>query len=115
MSNFYYPLEDKWTIFTKSDCKFCTMVKDLLIENNFVIGKDILIINCDEWIGENDIKIDFLSHMTKIIGYEYKYFPMVFHNGIFIGGFNDTIKYLNNNNLVNKTNNLDKLVISDDF
>lgn len=78
---------NKWLIYTKSNCDYCTKVKDLLQSEQY-----ITIINCDNWLKNT----------------EYKTFPIVFLNEKFIGGYNETKNYFqstNNNNLI----------LSDDF
>jgi glutaredoxin len=126
LENFTYPSENQWTIYTKSNCKYCTMVKELLNDNLLCP----IMINCDEWIGDNTNKKIFLNKIKNIIGQEYKTFPMVFKNKTFIGGFTDTYKFITlhkiidpNIDLTNNTNSCDNmnftdnsnLIIKDDF
>ena len=80
------PSKTKFTIYTKSRCPFCIKAKMLLN------GYDPLIIDCDEYL-ENDLD-GFLAYMEKIIGRPYRMFPMIFHNGNFLGGFTDTQQYM---------------------
>lgn len=99
MENITKPNLNGWTIYTKSDCIYCSEVKKIL-EN-----KSCIIINCDKWIEcDKQNKENFLNQMKVIIGYEYKKFPMVFCDKIFIGGYKDVEKYLKS-----------KFVISEDF
>lgn len=79
-----------FTIFSKTNCKFCTNVKQLL-EN---IGyKEI---NCDEFLTSDETKDEFLNKMKEMCKKEYRTFPMVFDGLEFVGGFTDTEKYLKN-------------------
>lgn len=78
------PASDTYTIYSKSGCLYCTKAKDLL-QNERVPP---LYVNCDEFLLEN--KQEFLNLMKSLIGYEYKTFPMIFKNGIFIGGYAKT-------------------------
>jgi glutaredoxin len=75
-----------YTIFTKSNCSFCTKVKELLRDQQTEE------VNCDNILLTNRER--FLAEMKQRIGYEYKTFPMVFLNDRFIGGYTDTVKYL---------------------
>jgi glutaredoxin len=86
--NFLEPENDKFTIYSKSGCPNCTKVKTLLKEK-FLIHT---IVDCDEYLLED--KEGFLSFINKKANIEYKTFPMVFHNGNFIGGFTETKTYV---------------------
>jgi len=79
------PLADNYTIYTKSGCPNCTKVKKLL-EN-----KKPLIVDCDDWLIED--KPAFLEFIREKAGKECKTFPMVFHNGEFLGGFDETVRF----------------------
>ena len=76
------------TVYSKSGCNYCVKVKQLLTENE----RKFIVIDCDEYILEN--KEEFLLFIKEMIGKEYRFFPMVFDNSIFIGGYNETVKYL---------------------
>lgn len=82
------PLQGQFTIYSKSGCINCTKVKTLLKEKHILFT----IIDCDEFILES--KEEFLAFIQSISGIEYKMFPMVFDNAKFIGGYNETNKYL---------------------
>lgn len=92
-----------WVIYTKSNCSYCSKVKELLDGE-----KIITIINCDDWLKNSTSKIEFLNHMKNIIGYEYKTFPMVFYSNKFIGGFAETNEFV-------KKNSETMLEINEDF
>jgi len=77
-----------WTILTKDKCSYCSKVKDLIPEANFI--------SCDHFLNEN--KSLFLNDMKTIIGRDYKKFPMVFLDKRFIGGYTDTKKYIDDLN-----------------
>lgn len=85
-----YPEKNQITIYSKSGCINCSKVKTLLKDKNIAFN----IINCDEFILEN--KEEFLSFIQNLIGKENRMFPMVFDNTQFIGGYNETDKYITN-------------------
>ena len=64
---------------------------------------ELLYVDCDEFLLEN--KEDFLIEMKNMIGREYKTFPMIFKNGIFLGGYMEAKKAYDQS----------KLVTNDDF
>ena len=77
-----------YTIYSKSDCKNCTKVKEILQSHKI----QIVIVNCDDYLLTN--KAGFLEFIMNLISMEWKTFPIVFDNGKFIGGFVDTKIYL---------------------
>lgn len=85
---FELPCENNFTIYSKSGCVNCRKVKDLLKKNNC----EYEIVDCDDYLLEN--KDIFLSFIQSYSAIQWKAFPMVFHNGKFIGGYDETIKYL---------------------
>jgi glutaredoxin len=76
--------ENGYTIYTKSECGWCRRVKEMVPEAT--------IINCDSYLNTN--KEEFLAEMSRAIGKEYRTFPMVFYDGVFIGGYEDTKKFI---------------------
>lgn len=80
------PSSNGYTVYTKSDCVFCTRVKELLQYDSPTIFL------CDSLL-ERD-RNEFLKQMNTYTGSDYKLFPMVFFNGSFIGGFSETKNYL---------------------
>jgi len=84
-----YPTPQKGiiTIYSKTGCNYCVKVKKLLEENKH----NFKIIDCDNFILEN--KDEFLLFIKDIIGREYRFFPMVFDDNTFIGGYDETLKY----------------------
>jgi len=85
---FPYPKKGKITVYSKSGCVNCTRLKYLLNDKRIAIH----IIDCDEFILNH--KEEFLSFIQTLIGKEYKMFPIVFNNHKFMGGFNETYKFL---------------------
>jgi len=81
------PSSDGFTVFTKQDCSYCDKVKLLL--------PGALIVSCDSFLKDRDA---FLSVMDQRTG-AYRTFPMVFRNGVFLGGYEDTKRYLDHQRL----------------
>ena len=88
------PASDSYTIYSKSGCLNCTKAKELL-QNDRVPP---LYVDCDEFLLEN--KQEFLNQMKTFIGYEYKIFPMIFKNGLFIGGYAKTQEFYEQSKIV---------------
>lgn len=86
---FPIPAKSQITVYSKSGCINCSKIKALLTEKKLYFN----VIDCDEFILEN--KEEFLAFIHKLIGKEYKMFPMVFDNNKFIGGYKETLKILN--------------------
>ena len=82
------PQENTFTIYSKSGCPNCVKVKQLLKDKQIIFT----IVDCDEYILTD--KHFFLQKMQEITGKECKYFPMVFDNKYFIGGFKETKEHL---------------------
>jgi glutaredoxin len=82
------PEKGKLTVYSKSGCPNCTKVKQMLKDKNVLFS----IIDCDEFILEN--KTEFLLFIQQLIGREQKIFPMVFDYNVFIGGYDETNKYI---------------------
>lgn len=87
---FPIPEKEQFTIYSKSGCINCTKVKALLKEKHLEFN----IIDCDEFILEN--REEFLVFIQMLASREYRLFPIVFHNKLFIGGYAETLKYVTN-------------------
>ena len=87
---FEKPSASGYTIYSKSGCSFCTKVKVLLEEEPYTI------IDCDQYLVDDNIKQQFLLFIKNIAGKECRTFPMIFKDGIFIGGFTETKVYYDN-------------------
>ncbi len=85
--DYILPNSQGYTIYSKSGCPFCTKVKRLLEKE----APSPLLVDCDDYLVEN--KESFLVFIQEMAGKEYKTFPMIFHNGDFIGGFTETKEY----------------------
>ncbi len=77
---------DTFIIYSKSDCRFCELSKQLLLEE----GYEHEIIMCDDFL--KDDRNGFLEKMETKIGRSYKTFPMIFYKDQFIGGYTDLVK-----------------------
>ena len=80
------PLDEGYTIYSKSGCMYCNKVKQMLTEKK----KFFVEVNCDDFLIEDKNKASFLLFISEIAKKEYKTFPMIFYNGDFIGGYNET-------------------------
>jgi len=83
------PKANELTIYSKSGCINCNNVKNLLKDKQM----RFTIINCDDFLFDD--KEYFLNFIKVNTGMEWNVFPMVFHGKRFIGGFSNTIIYLN--------------------
>jgi glutaredoxin len=78
------PSNNSFTIYSKTNCRYCTVVKSLLNENKIPFNE----INCDNYLVQD--KQGFLNFIKEKAKREFKTFPMVFCDGNFIGGFVET-------------------------
>jgi len=86
--DFLTPEPNVFTIYTKSGCPNCLKVKNLLKENKLIFT----IIDCDEYIIED--KETFLSFIASLSNREVNVFPIVFYDGKFVGGYNETVGFV---------------------
>lgn len=86
MPEFPEPAATGFTIYTKNSCNYCSMVKVLLEEENPLVH------HMDPFLVSQ--KEEFLAFIAAKAGTSYKTFPMVFHNGKFVGGFTETRRLL---------------------
>ena len=88
MKKYTKPYDSGYTIYTISNCKYCTLIK-----NNINKCK---IINCDNYIKTLRERDDFYKFIEKYTIIPYKYFPMVFNKGAFVGGYKEWLNSKNN-------------------
>jgi glutaredoxin len=86
---FIEPEKKGFTIYSKSGCLNCLITKKLLKEKNFFFTE----VNCDDYILEE--KDEFLKFIENISENNYKTFPIIFYDGKFIGGLNQTKEFIN--------------------
>ena len=77
------PTSEGFTVYTKTGCKYCSMVKELLQE------EAVTYILCDEYLAVD--REVFLAFIESKGGKDHKTFPMVFFDGKFVGGFTETL------------------------
>ena len=82
------PSKSGFTIYSKSGCPNCLKTKSYLKETNLIFN----VVDCDEYIIED--KLPFLSFIKQYANEEVKMFPMIFYNGTFVGGFSETISFV---------------------
>lgn len=80
--NFDIP-SDGWLMFTKSNCSYCKKAKALV--------PDAAVVLCDTYLDE--CREAFLETMDKYSGTRHRTFPMIFHDGKFVGGYSELIQY----------------------
>lgn len=72
-----------FTIYAKASCGYCRRAKEMLPEAR--------VVDCDGYLSTD--RDTFLKSMDLKTGRTYRTFPMVFHNGTFIGGYEDTKEF----------------------
>ena len=82
----FSPSATGYTIYSKSECVYCERVK-LILEH-----EKVTVYSCDEMLDRD--RNGFLAHMDSLTERVHRTFPFVFHNGVFIGGCDDTKTYL---------------------
>lgn len=87
--DFEKPTANGFTIYSKSGCPNCVKIKKLLDEKKM----NFKIVDCDEYIIED--KARFLLFINSLAEKDVKLFPMIFHDGKFIGSYNETIEFTN--------------------
>ena len=71
-------LQSGYTVLTKEGCKWCTKVKSLLTYAHYI--------SCDKLLEDKDT---FFKEVDVLTGTQYRTFPMVFLDKVFIGGYED--------------------------
>jgi glutaredoxin len=90
---FLSPVVSGFTVYSKSGCINCTKIKNILKDKKV----EYKIIDCDEYLLED--KSSFLLFIKEQIKQEYNTFPMVFHEGLFIGGYKESKEYIEKKDL----------------
>ena len=82
---FAKPVPKGYTIYTKSGCSFCQKLKSLLTD----LEIPYVVIDCDKYLETREEFLEFIKITAKK---EYKTFPMVFYDGMFVGGYMEILK-----------------------
>jgi glutaredoxin len=82
------PLQIGYTIYSRSGCPYCDLAKELL---SF---EQVKIVDCDEFLSSN--RDEFLRVMSGFCESDYRMFPMIFHSGVFIGGYTEAKEFYQN-------------------
>lgn len=85
MHNYKSPAKSGYTVYSISGCKYCDMCMKYMKDK----PKKIQIINCDMYINTLRNRDDFFKFMSTYTVIPYVYFPMIFYNGKFIGGYKE--------------------------
>ena len=86
--DFEKPNVSGFTVYSKSGCPNCVKIKKFLDEKTL----NFKIVDCDEYVIED--KERFLIFINTLAEKNVKLFPMIFHDGKFIGGYNETIDFI---------------------
>jgi len=78
-------LNPGYTVFTKSKCKWCDKIKELIPHARFI--------NCDDMLKNRN---QFLAQMDALTGCKHRTFPFVFYDHEFIGGYAKTRQIVDN-------------------
>jgi glutaredoxin len=79
----FAPLDEGYTIYSKSGCINCTRIKQFLKQKNIFFIE----VQCDELLFKD--KKQFLLIISEMAKKECTTFPMIFCNGEFVGGYNE--------------------------
>jgi len=85
-------MDAEFTIYTKSGCPYCVRAKDLLRSTRR--SAQVKEIDCDPFLTSAVQKEEFLATMATYCGRSYRTFPMIFHQGQFVGGYSELLQYL---------------------
>jgi glutaredoxin len=82
------PQASGYTIYSRSGCPYCDLSKELLA------FETVALVDCDEFLEQN--REEFLRIMQNYCGRSYQMFPMIFHNGVFLGGYTEAKEFYQN-------------------
>lgn len=89
---FPIPSAEGFTIYTKSNCPYCEKAKVLFMNT----VPEPVYVNCDDYLN-NGYRDMFLNFIRGYTGREHRTFPMVFLRGEFIGGYTESVAFMNTN------------------
>jgi len=81
-----------YIVFTKSDCSYCDKIKQLMEHTN----ENVQYILCDEWLKTK--RILFMNIMRVKTHKDEITFPIIFFEGMYLGGFDEYEMKINNYN-----------------
>ena len=84
--SFPNPADSGYTIYSKSDCSYCTKAKYLLTDDNLTVYV------CDSYLDTD--REEFIDFIKKIAGKEHRTFPIIFKDSKYIGGYSDLLTLL---------------------
>jgi glutaredoxin len=96
-------VSDIWTIYSINPCPYCRKAKELLTTQ----GEKFALINCNDYKKNN--REEFLQFICDLTQTEHKTFPIIFHEGKFIGGYDKLCIYYEDHKMRKQ------LVETDDF
>jgi glutaredoxin len=85
-----FPLPDEtnaWTVYSINPCPYCRKAKELLSINE----EQFTLINCNDF--KKNHREDFLQFIHELTQTDHKTFPIIFHEGKFIGGYDKLCVY----------------------
>lgn len=74
-----------YTMYSISGCNYCKKSKDLIQTK----CKECKTHNCDKYVATLRDSDEFYAFMNKYTNKNYKYFPMIFYDHKFIGGYQE--------------------------
>jgi glutaredoxin len=91
---FQRPSPIGFTVYTKSNCVYCDRIKELF--KNMEFQEQVSWINADPFLSNHrDAFLQFLESIAPL-QHNRRTFPVVFLNGDFLGGFQETSFFLLN-------------------
>jgi glutaredoxin len=85
------PLQYGYTMYSITGCKYCDKSKELIKSKS----KECKTNNCDKYVATLRDSDDFYAFMNRYTVQNYKYFPMIFYNNKFIGGYQELMLHIN--------------------
>jgi len=86
--DFIEPEKTGFTIYSKSGCHNCTKLKKIVKEKQLKYVE----VCCDDYLVED--RENFLSFIETKMGKQCRVFPMVFYDGRVVGGFQESVEYV---------------------
>lgn len=84
------PSENQFTVYSKSGCHNCVKIKNVLKEYSDTYSYNT--VDCDEYLIED--KENFIEFMKTLSGKEIKTFPIIFFDKKYVGGYTETVNYI---------------------